>query len=163
MCVVDQAEGRIGDPHFGPSNLVDDDEVIAFPMRNAGERRFVAQPLEAEPHWQRAKAEPLCCFGNAEQIRAASADLAEFPQALVGQIPPKCHTDHPQRSGSAIHRVKLCMEGKPRLHAMRAVEVVVLAEPSYLTGPDFRTPSSHSLTATEKIGNRLTRAATKPA
>ena len=91
-------------------------------MRDARERCFVAQPLEAEPHRERANAESLGRFGNAEQIHAAFADLAEFPQALVGEVPPKVHADHSQRGRSAIHPVELCVERKPRLHAIRAIK-----------------------------------------
>ena len=115
--VVDEAVRGIGDADFFARDFADDDEVIVFPMRDARERRFVAQTLEAEAHGERAQAEALGGLGDAEEIHAAPADLAKFAQALLRKVASEMRADHAQRGGPAVHRVELCVEGEAGAHA----------------------------------------------
>jgi len=114
--VIDQPIGRIGHPDFVAGDFVDDHEMLAFPMGNAGQRGFISQALEGKPHRQGTEAKPLCRLRNSEKINPGAADLAKIANCGLGKVPPVMRADHAQGCGAAIHRIELSMKWKTGFH-----------------------------------------------
>ena len=102
-------------PIFSDFDVIDDHEMVLFPMHDARQGRF-GQLLKRNMHANRTEADAFGGGADAEHAHPLPPDEALLPERLQRVMLAIVLSYHPQTGGAAIHGVELLVKRKLFTH-----------------------------------------------